>query len=191
VELFGLSGMSHLQPLALERVVKVFKDFVGVECKIGDHVFVYYNSYRLESDPGKGCGRSEFVFDLKTVEDKMCLSPQYARASLIRLRGGFVNSGNSVQPASIVISDGYGQSLLSIDGMTEAGLYQNLKMNASIFCPVSSPGSVPPSWLGLLERLVLSVQSFPDNGANLREKLTRELLLGILNEFQLASNTKR
>jgi hypothetical protein len=191
VELFGLSGMAHLQPLALERVVKVFKDFISTECKIGDHVFVYYNSYRLESDFGKGRSRSEFVFDLRTVKDKMCMSHEYVRASLIILRGGFVDSGNSVQPASIVISDGYGHPLLSIDGMTEVGLSQNLKMNASIFCPVSSPDSVPPSWLGLLERLVLSVKNFSDNGANLREKLTRELLLGNLDEFQLASNTRR
>jgi hypothetical protein len=183
--------MANSEPLALERVVKLFKDFVGVHCRIGDHVFVFYNSYRLESDHGKSRGRSEFVFDLKTVEDKMCMSPDYVRASLVRLRGGFVKSGNSVQPASIVISDGFGEPLLSIDGMTEGELYQNLKMNASIFCPVSSPGSVPPSWLGLLERLVLSVKSFSDNEANLREKLTRELLLGILDEFQLASNTKR
>jgi hypothetical protein len=188
MELFRLSGMEQSEPLALERVVKTFADFVSGDLHVSDHVIVYHKCYRLQSDPGRSSGRIEFVFDLKKFEGKLWLVSQFRNPRFIKLRGGFVQKpGNSLQPASIVVVDGYGDTLLSIEGMTEFELLRNLRSNVGLFCSAPPTDSVPPSWINLLERLVLSVQSFPVHESNKVGTRTRQLLLGILYEFQLAT----
>jgi hypothetical protein len=187
VELFGLSGMAHLQPLALERVVRMFADFVAVELKVGDRVNVYHNYYRLASDPGMSSSRSEFVFDLTKYEGKLRMISFCRYATHIKMRGGFVQNHGNLRPASIVVVNGFDDTLLSIEGMTEKELIENLKSNVGLFCSASSTESDPPSWINLLEQMVLSVQSFHIDESDRFRKKTRELLLGILHEFQLAS----
>jgi hypothetical protein len=188
MELFRLSGMEQSEPLALERVVKTFADFVAGDLRVSDPVIVYHKSYRLQSDPGRSSGRSEFVFDLKKFEGKLWLVSQFQNPRFIKMRGGFVqNPGNFLRPASIVLVNGFGDTLLSIEGMTEFELLHNLRSNVDLFRSAPPTDSVPPSWINLLERLVLSVQSFPVHESNKVGKRTRELLLGILYEFQLAS----
>jgi hypothetical protein len=127
---------------------------------------------------------------LQTYASTLGMQGQCANARFIKMRGGIVYNGNSIHPASIVISDGDGRILLSIEGRSADELSSNLERCADLFCLNPPASSDPHSRLDLLERLILRVKSFPVSGSDIRKTRTRELLLGILHEFKMSFNSR-